>query len=175
VTGAFGIRRNFVSVDANWTWTKLEKLDEAVRGRVLSLRFGRTLRLDGQKRLAFWVGAMNVKLKTETRGSLTLAEAVPPETVEGIRTFLENIDQTPWYQGLPPAQQVVVDQLVQRMLSSNAGSIQVNYRINKAPADPWNMLVGSNFDFNKRWSARAEVGFIGRFSVLTSLVYRLDL
>jgi hypothetical protein len=175
LTGAFGIKRNFLSVDVNWTWTDLEKMDEAVRGRVLSLRFGRTLKMGPQKRLAFWVGAMNVKLVTETQGSLTLAEAVPPGTVDDIQNFLQNIDQTAWYQGLNPGQQVVVDQIVQRLLSSSPGSIQVNYRINKSPADPWNMLVGSNYDFNKRWSVRAEVGMIGRFSVLTSLVYRMDL
>jgi hypothetical protein len=36
------------------------------------------------------------------------------------------------------------------------------------------MLVGGNFDLGKTWSFRAEVGFIGRYSVLLNTVYRLN-
>jgi hypothetical protein len=175
LTAAVGVKRFFVSVDQNWTWTKLEKLDDAVTGRVLSFRVGRTNKLGPQKRLAFWLGAMRVKIASETQGSINLSEAIPPETVDAIRDRLETVEDETWYQDLEPAQKVVVDQIVDRLLSGGGGDLKINYRIDKSIADPWNMLVGSNLDLNKRWTIRGEVGFLGRFSVLLNAVYRLDL
>jgi hypothetical protein len=139
------------------------------------MRFGRNIKLGGKQRLALWVGTMNQKFGRETNGSILLGDVVPPETVDRIRSQLENIDQTPWYQGLNPVQKAVVDTVVNRLLTSNAADLTINYRLNKAPADPWNMLAGANIDLNRRWSLRSEAGFIGRTSVLVSAVYRLDL
>ena len=175
LTGAIGLQRNFISADVNWSWTDLDKIIDPVSGRILSLRFGRNLKLGGQKRFAFWIGAMNQKFGRETNGSILLSEVIPPETVERIRTQLENLNGTPWYQGLSPAQKVVVDQVVAGLLNSGAGNTTINYQLHKAPADPWNMLAGANIDLNKRWTLRAEAGFIGRYSVLLNAVYRLDL
>jgi len=175
MTGAMGIKRNFLSVDVNWSWNKLEKLTEPVNGRILSLRYGRSIKLGGKQRLAVWVGAMNQKFATVTNGSILLSDVVPPETADQIRDQLENIDQSEWYQELNPLQQALVDQVVEKLLSGNAGDTTINYQLNKAPSTPWNMLIGSNIDLNKRWSIRAEAGMIGRTSVLVSAVYRLDL
>lgn len=175
MTGAMGIKRNFLSVDVNWSWNKLEKLTEPVNGRILSTRFGRTIKLGGKQRLALWVGAMNQKFGRETNGSIRLGDVVPPETADQIRDQLENIDQSEWYQGLNPLQQALVDQVVEKLLSGNTGDTTINYQLNKAPSTPWNMLIGGNIDLNKRWSLRAEAGLIGRTSVLVSAVYRLDL
>jgi hypothetical protein len=175
LTGAIGLKRNFVSADVNWSWTNLDKIIDPVSGRILSFRFGRNLKVGGQKRLAFWVGAMNQKFGRETNGSILLSDVIPQETVDRIRTQLENLNQSPWYQGLSPAQKVVVDQVVAALLNSNAGNTTVNYQLHKAPSDPWNMLAGANIDLNKRWTLRAEAGFIGRTSFLVNAVYRLDL
>jgi hypothetical protein len=175
LTGAIGVKRNFISADVNWSWTDLDKIIDPVEGRILSFRFGRNLKLNGQKRLAFWVGTMNQKFGRETDGTIALSEVIPPETVDRIRTQLENIDQSPWYQTLNPAQKVVVDQVVDGLLNSNAANTTINYQLNKAPSDPWNMLAGANIDLNKRWTLRAEAGFIGRTSLLLNAVYRLDL
>ena len=175
MTGAFGFKRNFVSADVNWSWTKLEKLADPVNGRLLSLRFGRAFKVGGNKRAALWVGTMNQKLGTETQGSIRLDEVVPPETVDQIRDQLENVEDSDWYQDLGPVQQALVDQVVDKLLTGDAGDLTINYRLNKAPSDPWNMLVGGNIDLNKRWTLRAEAGFINRKSILVSAVYRLDL
>jgi len=102
-----------------------------------------------------------------------LSEAIPPETVDAIRDKLESIDESDWYQDLNPIQQGLVDQLVDRLLSGDAGDTKVNYSIDKAPTHPWNMLVGANLDLNKRWTTRAEIGMIGRFSAMASVVYRI--
>ena len=174
ITGAMGIKQFFLSADVNWTWTKLEKLEKAVNGRIFGLRFGRNLKLDQKKRLALWVGAMKVSIASETLGSINLSEAVPPETVDRIRNALETVEDEQWYQDLGPVQKGIVDQIVDRLLSGG-GDLTINYSIDKSIADPWNMLVGASFDFNKRWTVRSEAGFIGRNSILLSAVYRLDL
>ena len=175
LTFAFGIKRFFGSVDQNWTWTKLEKLDEAVQGRVLSFRLGRTLKLGPQKRIAFWLGAMRVKVASQTNGSIALSEAIPPETVDRIRDQLETVEDEEWYQNLNPIQQALVDQIVERLLNTGLSDLTINYQLDKSIADPWNMLTGVNLDFNKRWTLRSEIGFLGRFSILVNAVYRLDL
>jgi hypothetical protein len=175
LTGAFGFKRFFVSSDINWTWTKLEKLEKAVNGRILSFRLGRAFKKGNQGgRFAFWLGAMKATIASETVGSINLSEAIPPETVDRIRDALETVEDEAWYQNLGPGQKALVDQVVDRLLEGD-GELRINYSIDKSLADPWNMLVGGNIDFNKRWSIRSEIGMIGRFSVLLSAVYRLDL
>ena len=174
ITGAVGIKRIFVSADVNWAWTDLEKLDEPVNSRIFSLRAGRNFKVGPQRRIAFWVGAMKATIASETQGSIALAEAIPPETVDRIRETLETVEDEQWYQDLGPVQKQVVDQIVDGLLNLD-GDLTINYRIDKSLADPWNMLIGGNIDLNKRWTIRSEIGFLGRFSVLVNAVYRLDL
>ena len=111
LTGAFGLKKNFIAADINWSWSDFEKLDEPVFGQVFSARFGRTIKLGGPKRASFWVGTMNQKFRSETNGAILLSEAIPPATVDKIRTALENVQNQPWYMNLTPAQKVVVDQV----------------------------------------------------------------
>jgi hypothetical protein len=175
LTGAFGFSRFFTAVDVNWAWTDLEKLDEPVRTRVLSLRLGRAFAVSPRNRVSVWAGAMSVKFDTETNGSIGLAEALPPDVVDGIRDDLETIEDEEWYQDLTPAQRLVVDRLADALLAGDYSDVVVNYQLQKAPADKWNMLAGANLDLGKRWTIRTEVGFIGRYSVLLNAVYRIDL
>ena len=175
LTGAFGFKRVFTAVDVNWAWTDLDKLEDPVRSRVLSMRLGRTFKVGTKNRLNVWAGTMNVKFATETSGSILLAEAIPPETLEGIRDRLENIEEADWYQALPPAQQLAVQRIADALLSGDYSDVTVNYQLDKAPSTRWNLLLGTNLDVGKRWSFRTEVGLIGRYSVLVNAVYRLDL
>ena len=166
ITAAGGIKRNWLSVDVNWTWSDLEKLEDPVLIRVLGLRYGRALKLSGNRKLAFWIGTMNQKVELDTRGAIPFSEAVPPE----VWTELENIQSSPWYQGLTPPQQAVVDRFVQRILASK--ETVINYGIDKRLADPWNMLLGAQYFLGKRWEFRTEAGFIGRWSILLGFNYR---
>ena len=169
LTGAMGIKRNWLSVDVNWTWSDLEKLDKPVNIRILSMRYGRAFKVSPRNKAAVWVGTMNQKVELETRGSVTFEEAVPPEFWSDI----ENLPNTPWYQGLTPVQQEVVDRLVQRIQDNR--STPINYGIDKELSDPWNMLAGGQFFLGKSWEFRAEAGFIGRTSILAGFAYRFGL
>ena len=169
LTGAMGIKHNWLSVDVNWTWSDLEKLEDPVLIRILGLRYGRAIRLSEKKKLGFWLGAMNQKVELETRGSIGFDEAVPPEFWDQI----ENLPNTPWYADLSPAQKAVVNRIIERIQLSK--STTINYGIDKALSDPWNMLAGAQLFVGKNWEFRAEAGFIGRWSILAGLAYRLNL
>jgi len=168
LTGAFGIKRNWLSIDMNFTWTKPEKLEEFIRGRVIGIRFGRTFRMSGQKRLAGWIGLMHQKFSAETLGSVVLSEVLPPE----VGDKLEDYENTDWYKGLTPPAQKVVDQIAQAIEDKELGNRVLNYSLYKAPEHPWNMLVGAQFQINPAWQFRVEAGLINRYSFLAGLQYR---
>jgi hypothetical protein len=52
----------------------------------------------------------------------------------------------------------------------------VQYPLEKTLKDKWNFVIGSQFQFNKHWMIRAEVGFLGsRKQIMGGLQYRLGL
>ena len=100
ITGTAGIKHNWLAVDVNWTWTDLEKLDVPVRGRVLGLRYGRTIKLNAKSRANWWIGANNQKFATATDGSIALNEAIPPDVADSLQNAFANYQNSPWYQAL---------------------------------------------------------------------------
>jgi hypothetical protein len=55
-------------------------------------------------------------------------------------------------------------------------SSTVEYSLDKRQKDMWNFIVGGQFQLNKHWMARGEVGFLGaRTQALVSLQYRFGL
>lgn len=52
----------------------------------------------------------------------------------------------------------------------------VQYSLDKKPKNMWNFIVGSQFQLNKSWMIRGEVGFLGaRTQVITGLQYQFGL
>ena len=59
------------------------------------------------------------------------------------------------------------------LLSNLLGRDALNFSIHVQPKDKWNLVVGGNWEFNKRWSATAEVGgVLDRFHVITAVMWR---
>ena len=175
LTGTIGVKHNWLAVDVNWTWTDLEKLDLPVRGRVLGLRYGRTIKLNPRSRANFWIGASNQKFASETDGGIALDEAIPPNVQDSLQDRLSNYQDAEWYQALGPVGQRAADSLVAAIMAADLGSTRINYHLDKAPADPWNMILGGSFELTRSWHFRAEVGFLGRVQGLFVLNYRLAL
>jgi hypothetical protein len=49
----------------------------------------------------------------------------------------------------------------------------VDYVVDERNKDPWNALVGGNWDISKSLSLQGEVGFGGsRENIITSITYR---
>ena len=173
VTGTMGIKHNWLAFDVNWAWTDAEKLSELVNTRIFGIRYGRAQKLSGTQRLALWIGAMKQTLNSTTNGSINLDEVISGGG-SGSGSALEDYKDSAWYQALPPAQKKVVDQIVDRILGIDPSNVTINYSLDKATKDPWNMLLGASYDWSKSWQGRIESGFIGRKQVLVQINYRLN-
>jgi hypothetical protein len=168
---AIGFKQNWLSFDINWTWTVLDKLNEPVQGRVFGIRYGRTFKLDREKRLSIWIGTMNQALLNTTSGSIGLDEAISGEDLEK----LEDYENSEWYQDLNRPQQRFVDKVVEVLETGVENQTTINYSLDKQPSYKWNMLLGAQYQLNKRWQFRAEAGIIHRFSILLNANYRFQL
>ena len=60
--------------------------------------------------------------------------------------------------------------------AANGVTSTVQYSMDKRPKDMWNFIVGSQYQLNKHFMVRAEVGFLSsRIQVNTGLQYRFGL
>jgi hypothetical protein len=66
-----------------------------------------------------------------------------------------------------------IDLSQQPVLASLVGKDSLNFSIHVEPKDQWNLLIGGNWQFNKRWSVTAEVGgVLDRFHVISAVMWR---
>ena len=177
VMGAGGIGPIWFSVDANWTWSKPALLDSPVLVNVLGLRMGHTFKFNNkpERNIALWAGAMSMKMSSETSGEIKLIDALPPDVWERKDEIVDNYYD--WYDNeatIP--QKKVADQIltpiVEKIDEADGESI-IRYGMDKQVEQQWNGTIGAQFQLNKRWMLRSEVGFMGnRKSILASLNYR---
>lgn len=175
VTTAFGIWDHWASVDINWAWADLEKLTAPVRTRIVGLRFGHTFPLDDKEMtLAVWAGMMNAEIDTKTDGSVVVGEAVPQDVIDQLDSLYATYQSADWYQELPKWKQEAVDQVMTQLDSTKTDrrNTPLNYNIDKALAQPTNLLLGIQWQINKEWAIRSEFGLVGRWSASLNLVWR---
>jgi len=180
VMGAFGLGPLWMSVDANWSWTYPELLDDPVLTKVLGVRLGKTFVFKNQpeRNIAIWAGGMRVRMASATSGAVLMADAIPQETWDRVDEIVDNYNT--WYDGLDPIRQGIVDDSaipdIIESLDARDGSATILYGMDKRPEEEWNMVIGGQFQLNKSWMVRSEVGIIGdRKSVLASLNYRFKI
>jgi hypothetical protein len=165
-TAAAGVWGFFGTIDLNWTWNKLQKLDQPVGTFLLTPRIGKNFGKLGGIEWIFWVGAMRQVIASETRGEIRLSDAVGGGGSSG-GSFQQ--DLAAWYNGLPPGKQAVVGGLVSRIQGSDP---VIHYDLDKAVAYPWNLLIGTEIGLTPAWRVRAEFGFIQRTQLILGLNYR---
>ena len=178
VMGAFGLGPVWVSVDANWTWNKPELVEDPTRVSVLGLRFGHTFvfKKRPDRNIAIWAGGFRLSMSPETYGSISLAEALPPETWDRTDEIVESYDL--WYDDLSPAKKAIVDatpvpDIVEKIGEADGDAI-ISYGMDKQTKELWNGIIGLQYQPNKKWQFRTEAGIIGdRKSILLSINYRL--
>jgi len=182
ITGAFGLGPLFVALDGNWTWNKPEKLDEPVVAKTFSVRLGHTFRFTErpERNIGIWAGAMRARIGSNTVGQITLSDALPASVWQKKDSIVQQYNT--WYNGLNPNNPAdrkkiavadkVLTPIVQRINAAD-GSAIIRYGFDKRPAQEWNMIVGGQFQLNKRWVFRTEGGIVGdRKSFLLSANYR---
>lgn len=201
MTPTIGLGGGFMALDLNVAWTDVPQLSRPARTFVFGPRFGKNFRLNKPERsVAVWVGGFRVHLNSDTNGSLALSEVFPPGALGGrIDEGFQKVENAQmqvdtWWNGLSQMEQnnpinkakyqsannilnrastllVAADGAVSTIESST-----VQYSMQKRPADMWNFIVGSQYQFSKHFMVRFEYGFLGsRQQVITGVQYRFGL
>ena len=160
--GALGL---FGTLDLNWSWNKMQKLDKPVGTFLLTPRVGKNFGNWAGLEWILWVGAMRQSIQADTKGSINLNDAI---SGSGFQEKLQG-----WYDALPPGRQAIVDGIVGRL--NGGGNPVIHYDLDKAIKYPWNMLVGGEIGLTKAWRIRTEFGFIHRTQFVLGLCYRFGL
>ena len=200
-TPTIGVGGGFLALDMNWAWTDVPQLDKPARSFVFGPRLGKNFKLkDPRRTIAIWVGGFRVNISSGTNGSIALSEVLPVDQLgskvdQGIQKVGDAQQQVnAWWASLtPPQQQNPVNKAkynaanraltrAGEILSSADNAINtittstVQYSMDKRPKDPWNFIVGSQFQLNKHLMLRAEYGFLGsRTQYLVGLQFRFGL
>lgn len=176
-----GVGKYFVVADFNWQWSKLDILDKPASSSLMSYRIGRAFPFKQNKNsnVAFWAGAMRFKIGSKTEGKVKLGDVIPQEIFDKKDAFVQ--DYYDWYNSLgsSPAdikKKLVADQVLTPIVESidaKDGSGIVSYSLSKKPTHKWNLIAGGQYQVNKHWQFRTEIGFFGeRAQVLLSANYR---
>jgi len=177
VMAAGGIGPVWFSADFNFTWNKPELTENATRVNVMGIRMGHTFvfKRKPERNIALWVGTMGIKMQTDTYGSVTMKDALPDDIWDRRDEIVG--DYRDWYDNEATlGQKIIADKILTPImdgLEARNGDGIVDYGIEKQVKDRWNMLIGAQFQYNKHWMLRSEIGFLGsRESFLLSLNYR---
>jgi hypothetical protein len=201
ITPTMGVAGGFIALDMNFAWSDVDALDKPVKTFVFGPRFGKTFKFKRpQHQIAVWVGGFRVKFSSETSGSLALKDLFPDADIQGkvdgailnVEDKQMNVDE--WWNELSSIEQAnpvnkakyetanrVLD-TAGNVLNSIDGALNdettatVDYSIDKGLKDPWNFIIGTQYQLNKKWMLRAEIGFLGtRDQLLASVQYRFGL
>jgi hypothetical protein len=200
ITPTIGVGGGWLALDMNFTWTDISELDKPAYSFIFGPRLGKSIQLGKPERsVAVWVGGFRVKLSSETNGNILLSEVLPEngEFNTKISNGLDEIavkqnELDTWWEGLSLGQQKlnqlkynaaggilnVANQTLTRLdeAAENLESSTISYSLDKKLKDKWNFLVGSQFQLNKHWMIRAELGFLkSRKQIITGLQYRFGL
>jgi len=200
-TPTIGVGGGFLALDMNVAWTDVPQLSKPARSFIFGPRLGKNFKLKKPERgVAVWAGAFRVQISSGTDGSLALSEVLPPgelgskvdQGIEKVGNAQQQVDS--WWASLtPPQQQNPVNEAKYNAANralARAGEIlasannaististsTVQYSMDKRPKDPWNFIIGSQFQLNKHWMLRAEYGFLGsRTQIIAGVQYRFGL
>jgi len=177
VLAAGGVGPVWMSIDFNMTWNKPELLDKPTKASVVGFRMGHTFTFSNKpyRNIAVWVGGMRIKMQSETVGEIMLRDAFGQE-------FYDNKDARvneywDWYNNdATPIQKKIADKTLSPIvdeIDKRDGESMVQYGMDKQVAQMWNALLGVQFQINKHWQVRSEMGFLAdRKSFLFSVNYR---
>ena len=203
ITPTIGVGGGFLALDMNMAWTDVPQLSKPARSFVIGPRFGKSFKLKKPDRtIAVWVGGFRVTIASETNGSINLSEIFPEgggEMSAKIDQGIQKVDDAQkqidaWWSGLTPPQQNNPTNKAKYEAANSvlgrAGEIlnaadraintistsTVQYSMDKQVKDHWNFIVGSQFQLNKHFMIRGEVGFLGsRKQIMTGIQYRFGL
>jgi len=201
LTPTIGVGGGWLALDMNFTWTDVPQLDQPAQAFVFDPRAGKRFRLrNPDENLNIWVGGFRVALNTGTSGSIPLSDALPIDEWQNsvdqglARVAQLNAEIEAWWNSLTPPQQAQPGNIARYQAAKaalaragaflesagqavdHAASSTVEYSLSKRQKDPWNFTVGGQYELNKIWMVRAELGFLGsRSHVIAGVQYRFGL
>jgi hypothetical protein len=203
MTPTIGVAGGFLALDFNMAWTDVPQLTKPARSTVFGPRFGKNFKLKNPERtIAVWAGGFRVGLRSGTEGSISLSEVFPEgggevgakidEGIQKVGDAQEQVDA--WWGDLTQQEQnnpvnkakyetanTALGKAGEILSAADAAvntisTSTVQYSMDKTIKDAWNFIVGTQFQYNKHWMIRCEVGFLGsRTQVMTGLQYRFGL
>ncbi len=172
--GIFGV------IDANQTWTFLDKIDGAIHTNSYSGRFGHAINFKSHpdRNVTFWVGVSGIFIGRTTTGTIQFSDLNTNAAKPDLQAIKD--ETAAWYQTLTPAQKIVTKQIAEKLLDKINGldlqNASISYSLKKRATSNWSMLTGGQFQLNHHWQFRGEGGYLGgRKSVLISFNYRFGL
>ena len=193
MTPTMGVGGGFLALDLNWSWSDIPELSEPARVFVFGPRAGKNFQFGRKEQsLAVWVGGFRVKMNTGTSGSLNINEILPnlDEQLGSAMAKVEagQVAVDDWWGGLSLGEKADPVNIAKYAAANKALGVAGNaldaasraetiqYSLDKRQHNAWNFVVGSQYQYNKSWAVRAEVGFLGtRTQVITGLQYRFGL
>jgi hypothetical protein len=201
LTPTVGIGGGWFALDMNFTWSDIDKLDKPAFAFIFDPRLGKTFKLKRpESNIAVWVGGFRLMLNTGTEGSINLNELINTDGLQakvdaGVQKVTDKQTEVDnWWSSLSNIEQnnpinKAKHDVANRALST-AGTFlgnldnalnddknaSVQYSLDKRPKDLWNFLIGTQYQYNKNWMLRCEVGILGsRTQVIAGLQYRFGL
>jgi len=200
-TPTMGVGGGWLALDMNFSWTDVPQLDKPAFVFIFGPRFGKTFKFKNpEQNIALWAGGFRVMMNSGTSGSINLSDVFTLDELEGkVDEGMQKVGDAQiqvdtWWEGLTPVEQKnpvnVAKYTVANAALGKAGDIlnaadeaaangvtsTVQYSMDKRPKDMWNFIVGSQYQLNKHFMVRAEVGFLSsRIQVNTGLQYRFGL
>jgi hypothetical protein len=201
VTPTLGIGGGWMALDMNFTWNDIAELEKPAFAFIFGPRFGKSFKLKKpEQNIALWVGGFRLKLNTGTSGSLNLTDVIETDGLQarvdaGQQKVSDSyVSVETWWNGLSSVEQknpvnVVKYEGANRALERASGFLNnldealndeqtasVQYALDKRPKDMWNFIIGTQYQHNKHWMIRGELGFLGsRTQVIAGLQYRFGL
>ena len=201
-TPTIGVAGGFLALDMNFAWTDVPQLDKPAQTFVFGPRFGKMFKLKNpESNIAVWVGGFRVALSSNTSGSLDLSEVLPDDGdwEQKIENGIMKVDETQaqvddWWNDLSDFEQRQPSnkaryEAANKVLAGasqilnaadnaidNIQSSTVQYSMDKQIKDPWNFIMGAQYQINRHFMLRYEMGFLGsRNQIIAGVQYRFGL
>lgn len=200
LTPTIGVGGFFMAFDMNMTWSDVPALEKPAFAFVFDPRIGKNFVIRDEMNLAIWAGGFRLKINSGTTGSLPVSDLF---SLSDVQQKIDNgqmkVEQgytavNDWWNNLTDMQQQnpvnsakydAANKALEtagKVLTAaeesvnNINNSTVEYSLDKRQKDMWNFIVGGQFQLNKHWMARGEVGFLSaRTQGLISLQYRFGL
>lgn len=172
-TLAGGIGPVFLTADYNMNWAQVDVVEKPVPAQNLDMRIGHSFANPRRpdRNLTVWVGAFMQTLKAATIGDIDMADVMTQESAEQLKAKLDKLINNP-DNDLTTAQREFFEKLVDEGIDKLESST-VHYELDKSIAGPWNFIFGVQYQHNKNWQARIEMGTFGKRSqFMLNLNYR---